>query len=36
MPKLNLIAQEIGKAALIADQNGLYGTSDVRIIYYIE
>lgn len=36
MPKLYLIAQEIGKAALIADQNGLYGTSDVRIIYYIE
>jgi hypothetical protein len=36
MPKLYLIAQEIGKASLIAEQNGLYGTSDVRIVYYIE
>jgi hypothetical protein len=36
MPKLYLIAQEIGKTSLIAEQNGLYGTSDVRIVYYIE
>ena len=35
MTKLFLIAEEIGKAELIADQNGVF-SSDIRIIYYIE
>ena len=35
MSRLYLIAEEIGKAELIAEQNGVY-SSDIRIIYYIE
>lgn len=36
MTRLYLIAEEIAKADLIAEQNGLYSTSDIRIIYFIE
>ena len=36
MTRLYLIAEEIAKADLIAEQNGLYSTSDIRIIYFID